>query len=219
MRGDDGVALGGFDNRFPIGTDFSPHQSKQYVIEMNAPTPPGQYYLEVDLVQEMVAWFSSKHTKRGELRIAVNGPDVSSARVASSVSTAPAASAGVIYTFRAGAFDPFSVSGFHSAEPWGVWSNADPAVVKFPAIKGPHAVTIVARSLVNDKNNVVRITFGAERQEITLGAEFRAQVLHFKLPSGAERLVFQGVQPTPATAFGDPRPLGFALARIELKPE
>ena len=75
VRTNDGAALSGFDNRVYIGTDFSPHQSKQYILEMKAPAWAGQYRLEIDLVQDMVTWFSDKHTKRGELPVSLSGPD------------------------------------------------------------------------------------------------------------------------------------------------
>ena len=71
VRISDGTALSGFDNRFPIGTDFAPHESKQYVIKLTAPAQPGDYRLEVDLVHEMITWFSNKGTKRGELSLRV----------------------------------------------------------------------------------------------------------------------------------------------------
>ena len=73
VRTSDGMALSGFDNRFPIGTDFAPHESKQYVINLTAPAQPGDYRLEVDLVHELITWFSDKGTKRGELSLRV-GP-------------------------------------------------------------------------------------------------------------------------------------------------
>jgi hypothetical protein len=71
VRAGDGVALSGFDNRFPLGTGFAPHESRQYVIELKSPAPQGDYRLEFDLVQELVTWFSNKGTKRGELSIHV----------------------------------------------------------------------------------------------------------------------------------------------------
>ena len=71
FRSGDGVALSGFDNRFPLGTGFAPHESRQYVIELKSPAPQGDYRLEFDLVQELVTWFSNKGTKRGELSIHV----------------------------------------------------------------------------------------------------------------------------------------------------
>jgi hypothetical protein len=222
VRTDDGVALGGFDNRFPIGTDFKPHQSKQYIIEMKAPSQPGQYRLDFDLVQEMVAWFSSRHSRRGELPVTVNGSEsLSSTRVAAPILAATPGATGAIYDFRAGSFDPSMVSGFHPAEAWGMWSNADPAEVRFRApVNGVRSLTLVARAVVKDKNNVLRVTLGGETQRVTLDAGLSTYVLHFKLSSGADRVVFRGVRPTPGTAFGipDPRPMGFALARIELSP-
>lgn len=73
VRADDGTPLSGFDNRFPIGTDFSPHECKMYVVKLRSPAHEGDYRLEVDLVQELVTWFSAKGTKRGVLSIRV-GP-------------------------------------------------------------------------------------------------------------------------------------------------
>jgi hypothetical protein len=66
----DGVAVSGFDNRFPVGA-IAPHESRRYTVPTKAPSQAGQYRLEVDLVHEMVAWFSSKGSRRGELTIEV----------------------------------------------------------------------------------------------------------------------------------------------------
>jgi hypothetical protein len=71
VRTSDGLALSGFDNRFPIGSDFAPHESRQFTINLNNPSAGGDYRLEVDLVKEMEAWFSNKHTELGELAIHV----------------------------------------------------------------------------------------------------------------------------------------------------
>jgi hypothetical protein len=71
VRASDGKADSGFDNRFRLGTDFAPHESKEYVINLKVPAHEGDYRLEVDLVHEFVTWFSGKGTKRGELLIHV----------------------------------------------------------------------------------------------------------------------------------------------------
>lgn len=98
VRTNDGAALSGFDNRVYIGTDFSPHQSKQYILEMKAPAWAGQYNLEIDMVQDMVTWFSDKHTKRGELPVSVSGPDAPCPASCAPPSPAtPRAAAGAVY--------------------------------------------------------------------------------------------------------------------------
>jgi hypothetical protein len=122
VRTNDGAALSGFDNRVYIGTDFSPHQSKQYILEMKAPAWAGQYRLEIDMVQDMVTWFSDKHTKRGELPVSMNGPDApGSAGCAPPSPATPRAAAD-----RTGAFDLSGVAGFHAAEGRDQWSSAIP---------------------------------------------------------------------------------------------
>ena len=73
VRVSDGAALSGFNNRFSIGSDIAPHQSRQYTVTLESPAAAGDYRLEVDLVHEMVTWFSNKHTKRGELPIHIDG--------------------------------------------------------------------------------------------------------------------------------------------------
>jgi hypothetical protein len=223
VRTSDGAELSGFDSRFPIGAEFSPRQSRQYVIQMKAPPTAGQYRLEVDLVQEMVAWFSSKHTKRGELLITLQGPGAqsSAARPAPAAAAAPP-TGGIVYDCRTGTLSPSLVSGFHAPESWGMWSSADPAEVRFAStLKGPLRLTLVARALVKDRNRELRVTLGGETRTVRLGLDLTAHVLRFDARSGGDRIVFRGARPTAGSSLGiaDPRPMGFALARIEIVKE
>lgn len=223
VKASDGTPLSGFDTRFPVGTDFRPHQSKQFIIDMTAPATRGRFRLEVDLVQESVAWFSARHTKRGELMILLG--DSTAADSDSSRSSTPAISPGgrgAVFEYKAGMFDRTLVSGFHDPESWGMWSKADPAEVRFPAPwKGPVRLTLVAYSLAQSPNRVLAVTIGSETHTVSLGEQLTTYTIDFTAASGADRVVFGGARPIPGAELGisDQRRLGFALARIEIEPK
>lgn len=44
--------------RTSLDTDFAPHQTRTLKILERAPSSPGRYELEIDMVYEFVAWFS-----------------------------------------------------------------------------------------------------------------------------------------------------------------
>src|SRR5919198_1014601 len=48
------------DGRYGIGKDLKPGEETEVPLLVTAPKEPGDYLLEVDLVQEQVGWFSDK---------------------------------------------------------------------------------------------------------------------------------------------------------------
>src|SRR2546422_9092807 len=75
-RGGRKVAWDG--SRTPLGGDILSGQSITVNAAVTAPTTGGSYVLKLDLVQEGVAWFSSKGAATGNTAVALEGPVVAS---------------------------------------------------------------------------------------------------------------------------------------------
>lgn len=56
----DGTMYNDSDGRYGIGKDLKPGEETEVPLLVTAPKDPGEYILEVDLIQEQVSWFSDK---------------------------------------------------------------------------------------------------------------------------------------------------------------
>jgi N-acetylmuramoyl-L-alanine amidase-like protein len=65
-------------SRTPLGGDLLTGESRTVNATVTAPTTGGNYLLKLDLVQEGVAWFSTKGASTGNLSVAMAGPVVAS---------------------------------------------------------------------------------------------------------------------------------------------
>ena len=59
------------DGRHGISKNLKPGEEAQVPLLVTAPTEPGDYILEVDLVQEQVAWFSEKGSQTAKTKVTV----------------------------------------------------------------------------------------------------------------------------------------------------
>jgi hypothetical protein len=66
-----GVMVVQDDARASLLFDLQPGQEMELPITVTAPTAPGRYYLELDMVQELVAWFGSQRSKTMRLEVMV----------------------------------------------------------------------------------------------------------------------------------------------------
>jgi hypothetical protein len=67
----DGSLLTNMDGRYGINKDLKPGEETEVPLLITAPKDPGEYTLEVDLVQEQVAWFSEKGSPTAKVKITV----------------------------------------------------------------------------------------------------------------------------------------------------
>jgi hypothetical protein len=67
----DHYPLSGFDSRNPLPHDLLPGQSIRFRLSVLAPDKPGKYYLELDLVQELVTWFREKGSPTALIEVEV----------------------------------------------------------------------------------------------------------------------------------------------------
>lgn len=59
------------DGRAPLASDLRPGERREMELTINAPKEPGEYTLEVDVLQEGVSWFALKGSKTSRTRIRV----------------------------------------------------------------------------------------------------------------------------------------------------
>lgn len=67
----DGTLLTDMDGRYGIGKDLKPGEETEVPLLITAPKDPGDYILEVDLVQEQVAWFRDKGSATTKAKVTV----------------------------------------------------------------------------------------------------------------------------------------------------
>jgi hypothetical protein len=67
----DGALVTDMDGRYGLQKDLKPGEETDVPLTVTAPKEPGEYILEVDLVQEQVAWFSDKGSPTARVKVTV----------------------------------------------------------------------------------------------------------------------------------------------------
>ena len=67
----DGSLLTDMDGRSGIGKDLNPGEETDVPLVITAPKEPGEYTLEIDVIQEQVAWFSDKGSPTAKTKMTV----------------------------------------------------------------------------------------------------------------------------------------------------
>jgi hypothetical protein len=67
----DGSLVTDMDGRYGISKDLKPGEETEVPLAVTAPKEPGEYILEVDLVQEQVAWFSDRGSPTARAKVTV----------------------------------------------------------------------------------------------------------------------------------------------------
>src|SRR2546423_6743 len=67
----DGSLVTDMDGRYGIGKDLRPGEETEVPLLVTAPKEPGDYLLEVDLVQEQVGWFSDRGSPTARAKVTV----------------------------------------------------------------------------------------------------------------------------------------------------
>jgi hypothetical protein len=67
----DGGLVTNMDGRYGISKDLAPGEETEIPLAITAPKNAGDYTLEVDLIQEQVAWFSEKGSPTAKAKITV----------------------------------------------------------------------------------------------------------------------------------------------------
>lgn len=68
---EDGKLLTEMDGRIGLSKDLRPGEEVEVPLSISAPTTPGNYILEVDLVQEQVSWFHDKGSPTARTNVTV----------------------------------------------------------------------------------------------------------------------------------------------------
>jgi hypothetical protein len=67
----DGALVTNMDGRYGISKNLKPGEETEVPLGITAPKEPGEYILDVDLVQEGVAWFSDKGSPTARAKVTV----------------------------------------------------------------------------------------------------------------------------------------------------
>ena len=67
----DGSLVTNMDGRYGISANLKPGEETEVPLLVTAPKEPGEYLLEVDLIQEQVAWFSDKGSPTTRAKVTV----------------------------------------------------------------------------------------------------------------------------------------------------
>ena len=67
----DGTLFTDSDGRYGISKDLKPGEETEVPLLVTAPAEPGDYTLEVDLVQEQVSWFGDKGSPTARAKVTV----------------------------------------------------------------------------------------------------------------------------------------------------
>jgi hypothetical protein len=65
------IAVVGDDGRTPLPHDLEPGDEVELPLTITAPTAPGEYLLELDMVQEQIAWFEEEGSATARVKVTV----------------------------------------------------------------------------------------------------------------------------------------------------
>ena len=71
LQADDESLVTDMDGRYGLNRDLKPGEETEVPLAITAPKEPGDYILEVDLVQEQVAWFLDKGSQTARTKVTV----------------------------------------------------------------------------------------------------------------------------------------------------
>ncbi|HWN10807.1 MAG TPA: hypothetical protein VNO50_16325 [Pyrinomonadaceae bacterium] len=71
LQADDETLITDMDGRYGLNKDLKPGEETEVPLVVTAPKEPGEYLLEVDAVQEQVAWFRDKGSPTARTKITV----------------------------------------------------------------------------------------------------------------------------------------------------
>jgi len=71
LQSDDESLLTDMDGRYGLNKDLKPGEETEVPLVITAPKEPGEYILEIDAVQEGVAWFRDKGSPTARTKITV----------------------------------------------------------------------------------------------------------------------------------------------------
>lgn len=71
LKADGQTLVTNMDGRYGLPSDLKPGEESEVPLQITAPKEPGDYVLEIDLIQEQVAWFSDKGSPTARAKITV----------------------------------------------------------------------------------------------------------------------------------------------------
>lgn len=71
LKSDEKTLVTNMDGRYGLQKDLKPGEEEQVSLQITAPKEPGEYTLEIDVLQEQVAWFSDKGSPTAKAKVTV----------------------------------------------------------------------------------------------------------------------------------------------------
>lgn len=71
LKADGATLVTNMDGRYGLPNDLKPGEEVEVPLQITAPKEPGDYVLEVDLIQEQVSWFSDKGSPTAKVKVTV----------------------------------------------------------------------------------------------------------------------------------------------------
>ncbi len=71
LEADGQTLVNNMDGRYGLPNNLKPGEEMEAPLQITAPKNPGEYILDVDLVQEQVAWFHDKGSETAKFKITV----------------------------------------------------------------------------------------------------------------------------------------------------
>lgn len=71
LKSDEKTLVTNMDGRYGLQKNLKPGEEEQVSLQITAPKEPGEYTLEIDMVQEQVSWFSDKGSPTAKAKITV----------------------------------------------------------------------------------------------------------------------------------------------------
>lgn len=71
LKADGETLVTNMDGRYGLPRDLKPGEEVDVPLQVTAPKEPGEYVLELDLIQEQVAWFRDKGSPTAKVKVSV----------------------------------------------------------------------------------------------------------------------------------------------------
>ena len=174
-------------------------------MEIESPAKPGKYWLEIEAVQEQIAWFKDKGSPGLRLEVDVKESlDPSSVPVAT-IEFKEKSWPGIIS----------KVTGLSGAEPWGAWSEGDKVTFEFTEpLPEEFTVRLVACAFGPNVGKEFIAYAGAEAVQFNLASLPEERALEFSNPTKSRTLTITipaPVSPAELELSADNRKLGIGF--------
>jgi hypothetical protein len=218
----DGTPLSGLDSPTALPKPVEPGESAKCMMRINVPRQEGHYQLEIEAVQEGVAWFKDRGSPGISLpaEIFETGYFLKQSHLESFAGIPGSVTVDFKRPLRPEMFE--QISGLFGAEQWGAWSDGKQVVLEFSSpLPEKFRLHLVASAFGPNAGREVAVTVGPLVQTFVLDAEPQEILIDFDNPQRANRLIFdvpEPVSPWVLSGSEDKRKLGIGFITLHIVP-